>query len=211
MKAKAIRYIIFIVVIVIVAFNSVYFKKLDEVKASQSAKDFNPVAYAQTFWTNKLMPGLARAIDITRLTNMLSTNPATTFDTYSHALGIGNLRYFLVKGKGIITSVNEDDISVLLQSDTTKQTITIAIEYIFGNAIRDATGLININEFNNTMDFNNVSAELNKIIREKVLPSFKQQAKKGNTIEFTGAIELNKEHLDLSEIEIVPIEIKILQ
>jgi len=67
--------------------------------------------------------------------------------------------------------------------------------------------LININEFNNTMDFNNVSAELNKIIREKVLPAFKQKVKKGNSIEFTGAIELNKEHLDLSNIEVIPVEI----
>ena len=57
------------------------------------------------------------------------------------------------------------------------------------------------------MDFNNVSAELNKIIREKVLPPFKQQAKKGNRIEFTGAIELNKEHLDLTKIEVIPVRI----
>src|SRR5204863_5656026 len=110
-----------------------------------------------------------------------------------------------------IIAVNEDDISVLLQTDTTKQTITIATEYVFGNAVRDATGLIDINEFSNTMDFNNVSAELNKIIREKVLPSFKSAVKKGNTIEFVGAIELNKEHLNLQKIEVVPIEIKIVQ
>jgi predicted lipoprotein len=208
MKAKAIKYIIAVVLIVLVAYNSVYFKKLDEVKASQSAKEFNATQYAQTFWNNKLIPNLDRAIDITQLTAMLSSDAAKTFDTYSHALGIGNLRYFLVKGKGITTSVNEDDVSVLL--DSNKQSITIATEYIFGNAVRDATGLININEFNNTMDFNNVSAELNKIIREKVLPSFKQQAKKGNAIEFTGAIELNKEHLDLSKIEVIPVKLSLI-
>jgi predicted lipoprotein len=110
-----------------------------------------------------------------------------------------------VKGKGTITSINEDDIAVSL--DSSKQSITVATEYIFGNAVRDATGLININEFNNTMDFNNISAELNKIIREKVLPPFKQQAKKGDRIAFTGAIELNKEHLDLSNIEVMPVRV----
>jgi predicted lipoprotein len=205
MKAKAVKYIVSIVLIMLVAYNSVYFKKLDEVKASMSAKEFNASAYAQTFWNSKLMPNLDKAIDINQLTAMLSNDPSKTFDTYSHALGIGNLRYFLVKGKGVITSVNEDDVSVLL--DSSKQSITLATEYIFGNAVRDATGLININEFNNTMDFNNVSAELNKIIREKVLPPFKQQAKKGNRIEFTGAIELNKEHLDLTKIEVIPVRI----
>jgi len=43
------------------------------------------------------------------------------------------------------------------------------------------------------------------------LPSFKSTVKKGNTIEFVGAIELNKEHLNLQKIEVVPIEIKIIQ
>src|SRR5215831_6596425 len=205
---KATKYIIIVVVIAVVAYNSVYFKKLDEVKASKAASEFNAAQYAQTFWNTKLIPNLNKAIDITKLSAKLSTDAAKTFNTYSHALGIGNLRYFLVSGKGTITSVNEDDVSVLL--DSSKQSITIATEYIFGNAVRDATGLININEFNNTMDFNNVSAEINKIIREKVLPSFKQHAKKGNKIEFVGAIELNKEHLDLSKIEVIPVSLSVM-
>ena len=67
---------------------------------------------------------------------------------------------------------------VTLRDDTTTFVRTIATEFIFGNAVRDATGLININEFKNTMDFNNVSAELNRIIREKVLPQFKPVIKR---------------------------------
>ena len=205
---KAIKYIISVVVIIVIAYNSVYFKKLDEVKAAEISKEFNAESYAQNFWDKKLMPNLDKAVDLGKLTIMLSTDTVKTFDTYSHALGIGNLRYFLVKGKGTITAANEDDISVLL--DSNKQTISIATEYIFGNAVRDATGLIDINEFSSTMDFNNVSAELNKIIRAKVLPPFKSTMKKGNTIEFFGAIELNKEHLDLSKIEVVPIKISVM-
>jgi len=207
---KISKYIIAFVVIVAVAYNAVYFKKLDEVKASKAAKDFNAAQYAATFWNTKLLPNLNKAIDVTRLSFMLSRDPQTAFENYSHALGIGNLRYFLVSGKGTVESINENDVSVLIQTDSIKQKITIATEYIFGNAVRDATGLIDINEFNNTMDFNNVSAEINKTIREKVLPAFRQQVKKGNPIVFTGAIELNKEHLDLSRIEVLPVEIKIL-
>jgi predicted lipoprotein len=205
---EAAKYIILIIVIVVVAYNSVYFKKLDEVKASKAATEFNPTRYAQTFWDNKLMPGLNKAVDVVQLANMLSKDTAKAFNTYSHALGIGNLRYFLVKGKGTIISINEDDVSISI--DSSKQNIKIATEYIFGNGVRDATGLININEFNNTMDFNNVSAEINKIIREKVLPSFKSNAKMGSKIEFVGAIELNKEHLDLSDIEVIPVKVSVI-
>jgi predicted lipoprotein len=208
---KAIKYIITIIAMLVIGNNSVYFKKLDQVKASVTAKEFNAAQYAQTFWNNKLTPNLNKAVDITQLTVMLSTDTAKTFDTYSHALGIGNLRYFLVKGKGEIVSVNEDDVVISSKSGTSQQRATIATEYIFGNAVRDATGLIDINEFSNTMDFNNVSAELNKIIREKVLPPFKSAVKKGNAIEFVGAVELNKEHLNLQKIEVVPIKITIIQ
>ena len=141
---------------------------------------------------------------------MLSADANRAFDNYSHALGIGNLRYFLVSGKGIVAVVNDDDMVVTLRDDTTTFVRTIATEFIFGNAVRDATGLININEFKNTMDFNNVSAELNRIIREKVLPQFKPVIKKGDAITFTGAIEMNKAHPDLSHIEIVPIDVKIV-
>ncbi|HRI20039.1 MAG TPA: DUF2291 domain-containing protein, partial [Panacibacter sp.] len=158
---KALKYIISVVAIVIIAYNSVYFKKLDEVKAVKAAATFDASKYAQTFWNNKLLPNINRAIDLNQLTTMLSTDTTKTFETYSHALGIGNLRYFLVKGKGEITLINDDDIVVSLLGDTTTYIRTIATEYVFGNAVRDATGLIDINEFSNTMDFNNVSAELN--------------------------------------------------
>jgi predicted lipoprotein len=202
---KTIKYIITIVIIILVAYNSIYFRKLDEVKTSRAASEFNAALYAQAFWNNKLITRLDKAVDLGQLVAMISADTAKTFETYSHALGIGNLRYFLVKGKGTIISVNEDDITVLV--DSIQSSVKIATEYIFGNAVRDATGLININEFNNTMDFNNVSAELNKIIREKVLPPFKLKAKKGNRIIFTGAVELNKEHVDLSHIEVIPVSI----
>ena len=206
---KAIKYIVIVFIVAFVAYNSVYFKKLDEVKASLSQKEFNAAQYAAEFWTNKLTPDLGKAQDLIELKFMLSRDPAKTFDTYSHALGIGNLRYFLIKGKGIIESVNENDVAVMLQGDSSRQALTVATEFIFGNAVRDATGLISINEFTNTMDFNNVSAEINKIIREKVLPPFKQSARKGDAIEFTGAIELNKEHVDLLHMEVVPVRLEI--
>jgi len=207
MGKKVLKYIIVVVVVLLVAYNSVYFKKLDQVKAEQTAKTFNASSYAQNFWDKKLTPGLKDAIAIEKLIPMLNANPAQTFDNYSHALGIGNLRYFLIQGKGTITAIDADDITVSI-AGLQGQKVKIATEYIFGNAARDAMGLININDFHNTMDFNNVSAEINAIIRSRVLPQLKH-AKVGNGISFTGAIELNKEHLNLAQIEAVPVAINI--
>ena len=208
MRKKLIKYGIALAVILLVAYNSVYFKKLDEVKAAQANKTFNASAYAQNFWDKQLMPGLGKAVPVNRLLPMLETNPAQAFDSYSHALGIGNLRYFLVQATGKVIAVNADDIVITIDS-MPGHNMNIATEYIFGNAARDASGMININDFTNTMDFNNVSAEINKIIRVKVLPQLKA-AKVGNSIAFTGAIELNKEHLNLAQAEAIPVAVNIL-
>lgn len=192
----------------VVAYNSVYFKKLNEVKALVS-KDFDAKSYAAKYFNAKLIPALNSAVEINQLIALLQKDKAKTFDTYSHALDIGNIRFFLVKGEGVITAINENDVSVLAKADSSERKVQIATEFVFGNAIRDASGLIDINEFKNTMDFNNVSAELNKIVRSKVLPPFKTNARKGDTVQFFGAIELNREYPDIEKIEVIPVSLKI--
>jgi len=206
---KVIKYIASVLLVGIVAYNSVYFKKLDEVKAGTTS--FDAAGYAGKFWNEKLPPRLSKAIEIGELLTLLQTDKEKAFMTYSHALGIGNVKYFLVKGSGIIQSVDENQVSVKVESENEKPEINIATEYVFGNAVRDASGVIDINAFVNSMDFNNVSAEINKIIREKVIPPFRSKVKKGDRIFFSGAIELNKEHLSTRSIEVIPTDLKIIK
>jgi predicted lipoprotein len=204
---RAIRYIIFLAVVAIVAYNSVYFKALDEVKAG--ATSFNASKYADEFWKTRLIPALSNSVNYNKLLPLLQTEKDKAFDQYSHALGIGNIRYFLVKSDGIVTAVDENEVIVQLDSAGRKSEVRIATEYVFGNAVRDASGTLDINEFENSMDFNNVSAEINKIIRERVIPPFKSKVKKGDRVSFHGAIELNREHLNLKRVEVIPVEVSI--
>ena len=205
---KTIKYIIGITLLLAVAYNSIYFKKLDEVKAAAS-KEFDAKTYAGKYFKSKLIPALQNAVDLSRLLTLLRQDKEKTFDQYSHALGIGNIRYFLVKGEGIIESVNENEVTILLKADTSQKNVQIATEFVFGNAIRDASGFIDVNEFKNTMDFNNVSAEINKIVRNEVLPPFRAVVKKGQLVQFSGAIEFNRAHLNLQQIEVVPVSLKV--
>ena len=200
---KPIRYLLYVAVIALLAYNSVYFKKLDEVKAGTAA--FDAAGYARDFWEKKLTPGLSKAVELNALTALLKTDKEKAFSEHSHALGIGNIRYFLVKGEGVVSEVNENEVKVAVGENE----VRIATEYIFGNAVRDASGAIDINAFTNSMDFNNVSAEINKLIREKVVPPFKSKVKKGDRVAFHGAIELNREHLQVKDIEIIPVSLQI--
>ena len=192
----------------VVGYNSIYIKKLDEVKAAgtSGAGKFNARQYAANFWTQQLLPAAPRsAIDLATLLPLLLTDKEKAFTTYSHALGIGNIRYFLVKGEGAVTATGENDITVSL---STGKTVHLATEYIFGNAARDASGVIKITEFENTTDLNSVSAEVNDLIRKQVVPVLKADAKPGQKLMFIGAIELNQAHLHLDEMTIIPITVK---
>lgn len=203
---KFVKYIIIILVAALVGYNSVYFKKLDEVQKAATAK-FDAAAYAGNFFQNKLSPALDSAVQLTDLLQQLSASKNKAFDTWSHAMAIGNIRYFLVSGSGVVTGIRENDVQLKL--DSSGKVISIATEFIYGNAARDASGLIDITAFNNTADLNNVSAEINKIARNTVVRPFKDHVKKGDAVKFAGAVELNKEHLNTDKIEIIPLRLNL--
>ncbi|QJD97921.1 DUF2291 domain-containing protein [Mucilaginibacter robiniae] len=201
---KAVKYIVWLVIIAFVVYNSVYFRKLSEVKAA--GKSFDAASYAHNYLNKVLPSAMTKATAVDNLFMQLHSAPAQAFQQHSHALAIGSTRFFLVKGTGQINNIDENSIGIV--TDTGKLALKIATEYVYGNAVRDASGLVDINAFTNTADLNNVSAEINKSIRQQVIPSFKAQAKKGDHVQFTGALELNQAHLNLDDAEIIPVTIK---
>jgi predicted lipoprotein len=204
---RKLKYSLWLVIALVIAYNSVYFKKLDSMKAS-SGKNFDAAAYARKYLDNDLPAIANKAIGIDQLVAGLRSAPEKTFSTWSNALDIGSTRFFWVKGEGRIIKI--DDAGIYLLEDIGHSPIKIATEYIFGNAVRDASGLVHINDFSNTSDLNNISAEINKIIRGQILPAFLAKAKKGDHISFTGALELNSSHLNTGDAEIIPASLKII-
>jgi predicted lipoprotein len=202
---KGIKYSIWVVVIAFIGYNSVYFKKLSEVKAA--GEKFNAVAYAQRLYS-LLTTSSEKAITLDQLINELQADKAKAFNQYGKALAIGSTRFFMVSGSGIVKAITENE--VVLSTDN-KNELHIATEFVFGNAIRDASGQVNLNDFTNTADLNNISSEVNKIVRNKVLPPFKSAIKTGDRVAFTGAVGLNREHLDLNGIELMPINLNIVK
>jgi len=209
MTKKFIKYFVFIGVILLVAWNSIYFRKLDNMRQSNSQKGFNAHQYARVFFNDKLLPRLDSAVEFSSLLRRLKADPAGAFSTYSHALDIGNIKYFLIKGEGQINAIDENEVAITT-NDSAKHMFTIATEFVYGNAIRDASGLVSLSSFSSTSDMNSVSEEINKIVRTEVLPVFNAKAKVGDNIQFAGAIELNQAHLKLDSIEVLPIKLTII-
>jgi predicted lipoprotein len=207
---RYIKYLLLIVVVGLVAYKSVYIKKLSGIKVATGEK-FDAVIFSKKLWTEKLPARISSAVDLATFIKAAQTNPANAFSKYSNALGIGNYRYALIKAEGVVTIINEDDITLQVKLDDSLMTVRLATEFIYGNAIRDASGLVDVKNFPNTMDLNNISEELNKMVRKNVLPSFKTAVKKGDKLIVTGAIEIHKEHIKWNELEIIPVQLQIIQ
>ncbi|HEX5652484.1 MAG TPA: DUF2291 domain-containing protein [Chitinophagaceae bacterium] len=207
---RAVRYILLLLVIALVGYKSVYFQKLSERK-NKTAGNFDAAAFAKKLWETRLPARLDSAIELPALISAIGTNPTEAFANYSNSMSIGNYRYSLVKVDGQVESIGEDEIFLRVKApgDTLIRVI-MATEYIYGNAVRDASGLVNIKDFSGSDELNNISEELNKEIRAHVLPAFKKLVKPGDRLALEGAIELNREHIRFNEIEIIPLRVKIL-
>jgi len=194
------------VVILLAGYNSIYIRRLSEVRAAAKAGTFEAATYARHFLDVTLPAHPDKAVDLAGLSRTLTTDPARAFSE-SHAQNDGNNRFFLVKGSGRITRVDSE--YIYLNVEGMSQPVMLATRYIIGTAARDGSGLISVDEFTTTMEMNSVSEELNKLIRTQVVPPFVRVAKAGDRVLFTGAIELQKNKAAPDSLEVTPLNLNI--
>jgi predicted lipoprotein len=197
-----------LVVFALLAYKSVYFKKLSDVKNKATSK-FDAAAFAKKLWDEKLPAKLDSAIELTTLIKAIAADPNTSFEKYTNTMAVGNYRYAMVKAEGKVMQVNEDDLLLQLPFSDSLLNVKIATEFVYGNAIRDASKLLEVKDFSNTTDLSSISEALNRTVRTEVLIPFKKAVQKGDTIIVTGAIEINKAYINWSEPEIIPVRLQI--
>lgn len=200
------NYIMGVAIAGIVLYNSVYFRSLDEKLAEGQEVVFDATALVEGIWSTELLTVYDSATDISVLLDQLRQHPARAFENQAKALGIGNIGYFKVKGEGSVIRVNENNVLVQIGS----QAIEIETEFIFGNAVRDASGLIQLNDYDKTADFNSISEAINDKIRKEVIPVFRERVSVGDKVRFKAALELNKAHLDMHQPEIIPVSLQLI-
>ena len=207
---KAIKYILVIAVIGLLGYKSVYFKKLSAIKNATGEK-FDAASFSKKLWDEKMPAKIDSAVDLSIFMNAVTADKEAAFKKYSNALGIGNYRYALIKTQATVIAVNEDEVLLQLPVADSVINAVLATEYIYGNAIRDAFALIDVKDFPNSADLSSISEEMNKIVRTSVLPSFKTTVKKGDKLNIIAAVELNKEHIKWTGIELLPVRLQIVQ
>lgn len=207
---RAVRWLIGIAVVIGICcvFPLFHVVPLKAAKAEKAAAEFNPAQFAETFWTNQLVPSLSKTMKADALLAAIQSDPAAAKKKFSRHIGLSETYFYFLSGTGRVVSVSDDEISLAITPGSTNAEISIQCGLIFGDAIRDGTGLLNESAYANSQDFNGISAALDHIVETQVLPGLRQQAKVGATISFAGCAEVDDETMDLKPLKVIPIQTK---
>ncbi len=206
MKRIAMKYSAGFLVFLLIIFLSLDIQRLDREIRRPLSEVFTVEEYVADLWTNQLPDVFSDAVELSYLMGLLNDNPEAAFDRYSNKLGISNTYYFYVSGSGTVDDIDETVVYVTVNGNIPVELETV---YVFGNAIRDASGIVDINEFLNMMDFNMVSVHLNRKVKSEVIDPFRREVQPGDVVSFIGATEINRPEGVPERLNIIPVQIDI--
>ena len=179
---------------------------LKQATDEKAAATFNPAKFAEKFWHEKLLKSLDQTVKAEVLLPAIKSDPAAARKKYARSLGLSESYSYFVSGTGRVVAVTDDEISLAVTEGAMQPEISLQVGLIFGNTVRDGTGLLNVNDYPNSQDFNDISAELNRLIETRVLPKLREQAKVGARIQFAGCAEVGDEATDLKPLKLIPVQ-----
>jgi predicted lipoprotein len=160
---------------------------------------------AEELWRTQIVPRLADAHDAATVLAALEADPQQARSKFGRTVGIGRATYFLLHGEGAIVSVEKNRIGVSLREGSGEPNLLITIGPVFGNAVRDASGAISAGEFSRSQDFNELAAELNLLVENRVGKRLAEQARVGAKVRFVGCVEVPGDKLT-KLVKLIPLE-----
>lgn len=180
---------------------------LQQARKQQQEGAFDAATFAVKFWEKQLLPATSKAASATEVLSLLARDPDAARKRFGRSLGVSSAVYFFLKGSGQITAIEKESIQIALDGSESKKPVKLFTGLLFGNTVRDACGLLNVSDFPNSQDFNDLSSELNRLVETRVFPDLRQHAAVGKSIRFTGCVEL-AEGSPPNVVEIVPVKIE---
>ncbi len=181
--------------------------RLQAARESQSQRAFNPAAFAAEFWTNQLIQSLGQAADAGTVLAALAQDAPTAARRFGRSLGLSSATCYFLQGTGAVVSVEARGIGIALRGSAPPADVLLETGLIFGNTVRDATGLIDVNRYPNSQDFNAISAELNRLVETRVIPSLMTTASLGRRLRFVGCAEIAPDSACPKPLKMVPVNV----
>lgn len=203
------KYAAFAAVPALLFYFSCSLEPLDEALREKEEKEFHPEEHAREFW-DKLAKNMDRAVDAVALLGVLERNvieARALFHAKTH--GIASNRYYFLTGRGKVVSVEEDGVLVSIRDPESTADVLLATAHIYQNEVTIASGLLNVNEFSSTMQFNNISVAVNKIITSEIAPPFREKVTAGAAVRFVGAAKVSEDEPKLHPLRVIPVSLEV--
>ena len=197
-----------VVLLICAIFPPVHFASLKQAKLAASSNAFNATRVAGQFWENKLLPIARTAPDALVVLHDFRANPSAAIAKYGKTSGLGGPVYFLISGHGKISEKNKNILTLQLDSLDKNDALQIDIGPLFGNAVRDGTGLLNVSEFPNSIEFNHVAESLNSMVEQHIIKPI-SAAPVGAMIHFSGIVESPADSSPADIWQLVPVIVEV--
>lgn len=170
---------------------SIRLEKLDQRRTRMKAFQFDAADYTRDFWDIGLPEVLTQSLETQTLIQLFNTDMNAAIEQ-GQTLGESRVHAYLLKGSGTIVTMDKKGIALRLDESESGATVRILTgQFISGNAIRDASGLVNVSDFSDIMKFNRISSHINKIVVTEVIKPFLETSPEiGQQVTFVGAAEV---------------------
>jgi predicted lipoprotein len=209
---------------------SVTIVPIAQVEAVEAAEQFDAEAFVGGIFASQVVPTVQeKAVELSAILNQFAIDDQgnakkdelVPIAEQNGLITVGEAHVYLVKGKGVVTEVD---------TESRVKTMTVQLEGYDGpikvrlytgpripsdeTSVRDAVGFLNFGDFRSQTEYGKVASELNKLIVNEVLGGVDVGSLVGKTIEFTGAFGIrtfNLIDIDLSQVTIVPVTLKVVE
>ncbi len=157
------------------------------------AESFNATNYVEERWDSHIIPEFTEnAVELTTVISELQKDSESAQATFGKRKEETSPFNFLVKGVYPIAMVDTESSSGTITLDvadiTGNNLCTIQIgPVIKKSSIRDALDFIQFGDFNNQIEFANISREINFYVRDNVIAQDTSVYQAGETLSFYGA------------------------
>ncbi len=179
-------------------------------------------------WESELLPTFnEKAVELSNILSEMepdASGTASKDDLIDVAnkyglITVGEAHVYMVEGSGKIVSVNAETSLGTAEVEIDGYDGPIKVQLYIGTripsddtSVRDAVGFITFGDFKEQTEYGKAATEINKRVLATVLEGIDRDNLVGKTISFKGAFTIrtfNLLQIDVKEIRIVPVEIKL--
>jgi len=197
---KILKLLLAVILVVVALWFSIYTEPLSQRQAREALKQYNPEQLVEHHWQHSLPQLATDALPFQQFIQQLQADPEALCRQSGHLLGIGSNVYYVITGRADSVIFADNEFRFELEGIPCH----IPAKYIFGNVARDASGWFDLGDFQNTMDFNSVSACINQRIREQVVGPLLADAQSISRCHFCAAVEVKPGQRSVDNLVLYP-------